>query len=145
MKALDHGSYSTCLEIEPAPGEENAIQLEILSERGEVEELEGDRTHLVLHLQRTDSIADGEITLYRLTRFGISFDEDAPSLDAGPEGLTHATCMVVDGELVLRIHYMEGFVDTFRFRGDRLCKDGSFFPDTTDGLVHWSERLRRQP
>lgn len=141
----EHGSYPTQLEIGPATvAGQDAIRLEILSQRGEVKELDGDRTHLVVHLIPRNRIADGAIALYHLAEMGISFDESEPRMGTGPDGPTHASCMVVDGDLVLRIHYMEGFVDTFRFRGDRLYKDGVCFPEDGDGLIHWSEVLRRR-
>lgn len=142
---LEYGTYPTHLKVGRTTVEgEGAIRLEILSQRGEVKELEGDRTHLVAHLVRQKSAADGAITLYRLAEMGLSFDESEPRVGTGPDGPTHASCMAVDGDLVLRIHYMEGFVDTFRFRGDRLYKDGVCFPEDGDGLIHWSELLRRK-
>jgi len=143
-KNLQHGAYPTHLKIARAgePGD-GAIRMEILSERGEVEDMAGDRTHLLLHLRPDTSLADERITLYRLVDFGLSFDANPPEPDEHPEGLTHASCMLVNGELVLRIHYMDQFVDTLRFRGNSVFKDGSYWADGGDGLIHWSERLER--
>jgi len=143
-KNLQHGAYPTHLTITRASElGDGAVRVEILSERGEVEDMAGDRTHLVLHLRPSTSLADDSITLYRLVNFGLSFDADPPKPDEHPEGLTHASCMLVNGDLVLRIHYMEHFVDTLRFRGNTVFKDGSYWADAGDGLIHWSERLER--
>ena len=143
-KSLQHGAYPTHLKIARANElGDGAVRMEILSERGEVEDMGGDRTHLLLHLRPDTSLADESITLYRLVDFGLSFDANPPEPDEHPEGLTHASCMLVNGELVLRIHYMDQFVDTLRFRGNTVFKDGSYWADGGDGLIHWSERLER--
>ncbi|MFQ5806741.1 MAG: hypothetical protein ACE5I3_09855 [Phycisphaerae bacterium] len=139
------GNYPTCLKIEPAPGgHADSRRLEILSQRGKQEGMEGDRTHLIVYLEPVHSSGDHRLTVYRLTKGGLSFDENPPDVDEGPEGPAHASCLVVDGDLVLRIHYMEGFVDTFRFHGDVLHKDGTYSPEIEEGLIHWSEQLRRK-
>jgi hypothetical protein len=138
-------SYPTHLKIEQAPGaDKDARRLEILSQRGKHECMEGDRTHLIAILEPTVRNADSRFTIYRLVELGVSFDESPPKLEKGPEGQAHASCMLIDGQCVLQIHYMETFVDTFRFHGNVLCKDGSYLPKLDEGFVHWSERLRRQ-
>ena len=144
LKTFD-GNYPTSLKIEPAPGGHTDSRcLEILSQRGKQEGMEGDRTHLIAYLEPVDSGNNDRLTVYRLTKGGLSFDENPPDVDEGPEGPAHASCLVVDGDLVLRIHYMEGFVDTFRFHGDVLYKDGTYSPEIEEGFIHWSEQLRRQ-
>jgi len=118
LKTFD-GSYPTSLKIQSAPGgRADGRRLEILSPRGRQEGMEGDRTHLIAYLEPVHSGDDDRLAVYRLTKGGLSFDENPPDVDEGPEGPAHASCLVVDGDLVLRIHYMEGFVDTFRFHGD---------------------------
>lgn len=144
LKVFD-GSYPTSLKIESAPGgDADGRRLEILSPRGRQEGMEGDRTHLITYLEPVHSADNDRLAVYRLMKGGLSFDQEPPDVDEGPEGTAHASCLVVDGDLVLRIHYMEGFVDTFRFHGDVVHKDGSYSSDTGEGFIHWSERLRRQ-
>jgi len=104
----------------------------------------GDRTQLIAILEPTARNVDGGVTIYRLAELGFSFDESPPDLDEGPEGWAHASCTPIDGQLVLRIHYMETFADTFRFQGGVLYKEGSYLPDIDEGFIHWSERLRRK-
>jgi hypothetical protein len=144
LKAFD-GSYPTHLKIESAPGgDADSRCLDILSQRGRQEGMEGDRTHLIVYLEPVYGGDDDRVAVYRLTKGGLSFDQNPPDIDKGPEGPAHASCLVVDGDLVLQIHYMEGFVDTFRFHGDALYKDGSYSAGAGEGFIHWSERLRRQ-
>lgn len=144
LKTSD-GTYPTHLKIERVPGAHvDSRRLEILSQRGKIENLEGDRTHLIGLLEPVEGSADKRITIYRVTKGGHSFDAKPPDVKEGPEGPAHASCVVVDGNLVLRIHYMDGLVDTFRFRGDLLSKDGSYSDEIDQGFIHWSERLRRQ-
>lgn len=143
---IEHRRYPTSLKIARATlAQDDVIRIEILSSRGEMQELAGDRTHIVAQLKPLQTLADGKIRLYQLTRFAISTDETEPDEGDEPEGLAHASCMVVDDdELVLRIHYRPTFVDTFRFQGRRLYKDGSFYGEASDGLIHWSEELERK-
>ena len=143
---LDRGTYETQLAIADSTYEgEQTTRLEILSQRGEHEHLEGDRTHLIAHLRLDRSIDEGTIALYRLAGFGISFDEDEPDVDrADGDDRPFATCMAIEGEVVLRIHYLEGYVDTLRFRAGRACKDGSYAPEADKGVIHWSERMKRK-
>ncbi|MFH1745440.1 MAG: hypothetical protein ABIG44_00180 [Planctomycetota bacterium] len=136
-------SYETSLTIQPAP-EEGAIRLEVLTLRGEMPPLDGDRTHLVVDLTECDRAADDTAATYQVTNFGISMEDKPLDHHSDPKEPVSASCQVLDGELILRINYMEGFVDIFRFHGDRLYKDGSFFPEDGQGLVHWSEVLKRQ-
>lgn len=138
-----HQSYETRLTIQPAP-EEGAVRLEILTLRGEMPPLDGDRTHLIVDLAERDTADDGTAATYQVTNFGITLEDEPLDHHGDPVEPVNASCQVLDGELILRINYMEGFVDIFRFRGDRLYKDGSFFPEDGQGLVHWSEVLHRQ-
>jgi hypothetical protein len=139
------GTYPTELKIERVPdGPADSRRVEILSKRGKIAELDGDRTHLTVVLEPVEHIADDRITVYRVTRQGLSLEAGPPDVSDGPAGPAHASCIVVDGDLVLQLHYLDGFVDTFRFRGDVLYKDGSYAPELEDGFIHWSERLRRQ-
>ena len=139
------GTYPTHLTIERVPdGHADGRRLEILSMRGEIEGLDGDRTHLIEVLEPVEQSADKRITIYRIAKGGLSLDAEPPDVSGGPEGPAHASCVVADGDLVLRIHHMDGFVDTFRFHGDVLYKDGSYSPEIEEGFIHWSERLRRE-
>ncbi|MCK4340201.1 MAG: hypothetical protein KAY37_00570 [Phycisphaerae bacterium] len=139
-----HGEYPTQLKIERvAAADKSRVRLEILSQRGEFEHMEGDRTHLVALLERGKSLGDDTIVLYRLVKYGVSFDEQPPRLQKGPKGPSHASCLLADGDIILRIHYLEGFSDTFRFHGERVYKDGLYAGDEGGGLIHWSEWLRR--
>ena len=114
------GATPTQLKIERvADGPPVRFRIEIVSLHGPIEKMEGDRTHLVAELEPGASLPDPAITLYRLTALGVSFDQQAPKPDKCPKGPTHATGMLVDGDLVLRIQYAGGFMDTFRFHGDR--------------------------
>lgn len=140
----EHGEYPTRLSIEPARvGDHDGVRIEILSERGETESLPGDRTHIVALLRPKESFADGAITLYDLVEFGLETSKKPPKTDKGPEEATLATCMYSGGEIVLRVHYPYGFVDTLRFRDNVVFKDGAYF-DSKEGLIHWSERLQRR-
>ena len=94
-------------------------------------------------LRPTESLANDAITLYHVVKLGISTTETPPGMDQGSETITAATCMLSAGEIVLRIHYMDEFADTFRFRGDVVFKDGSYYT-SKEGLIHWSERLQRR-
>jgi hypothetical protein len=142
---LEHGAYPTRLKIERvAVGGDDAIELEILSERGHYEHLEGDRTHLIVQLKKDSSCADDRITLYRLIGMGLEFDKKPEVEEVEPAERSYATCMLVEGDLILCVHYMDGFVDNFCFRGNLLRKDGSYAPKPAEGVIHWSEVLRPQ-
>ena len=140
------GTYPTRLKIEPVPGGHvDSRRLQILSQRGRIENLEhlGDRTHLIARLDHVHRSSDDQIALYRLAEVGVSVVDESPRMEKGP-GPAHASCAVVDADLVLRIHYNAGFVDMFRFRGDLLSKEGSYSGEIDQGFIHWSEQLRRQ-
>jgi len=141
---VQHGEYPTTLKIETAPADDQpGYRVEILSQRGQVKTLDGDRTHIVMRLRPTRDLADGAIVLYELAEFGISDGPEAPEPEQGPAGRSYATCMLADGQVVLRVHYLDGFSDTFRFRGDALYKDGAYFV-SDEGVIRWTEWLRRQ-
>jgi hypothetical protein len=140
----EQGRYPTSLKIEQAGGDDPAgVRIEIVSKRGKTKLLEGDRTHLIAILSPVESLADDTITLYRLAEFGVSTDQDPPSLEKESEERTYASCMYTNGETVLHLHYMDEFGDTLRFRGGTVLKSGSYF-DSESGLIHWSERLARK-
>ena len=141
---VEWGRYATALTIEKAQVEgADAVRIEILSQRGATKAIEGDRTHIIALLQPQESLADGAITLYRVAEFGASTTAEAPHMEKGPEERRGASCMCVGRDLVLCFNYMDEFEDTFRFRGDTVLKDGSYF-DSKSGLVHWSEKLDRK-
>jgi hypothetical protein len=139
-----YGRYPTQLKIEPVPDSAPArVRIEIVSQHGRIEKMEGDRTHLVVELELRTALPDSAFAAYRLAAFGLSFDEQPPKMEDGPKGPTHATCMLVDGDLVLGIEYLGGFVDTLRFHGDVVFKDGTYYSEKGDGFIHWSEVLHR--
>lgn len=136
-----HRSYSTRLSVRPLSLDGGkGVELDIVSERGELPELEGDRTHLKVALVEAKRPSDTTV-LYRLADWlynpgpGEKFKPDA---NAPPFA---ASCMTVDGTTVLQVRYIENFVDTFRFRCRYVDKTGMLFGK--NGLTHWSERLQR--
>lgn len=139
-----HGEYDTQLLIESAEVDgEDGARVEITSERGRVDSLDGDRTHIVMFLKPEESLADENITIYKVAKAGLSLNEDPPDVDAvSAAEKTVATCMYNDGEIVLRVQYMDGWVDTIRFRNNLAFKDGTLADKQQ--LIHWSERLKRQ-
>ena len=143
---LDHGTYATHLTISQSAFEgQPTTRLEILSPHGEYEHMEGDRTHLVAHLWRDATLDDDTLALYRLIALGMSFDDKEPHLEKAEQNKRqYATCISIDGDLVLCVRYLEGFADTFRFHGDDVWKDGSYSPEPPEGLIQWSERLDRK-
>ena len=147
LSMLEHGYYPTRLTIDAAPeAGPGAVCIEILSERHGYESLEGDRTHLVAYLVPMINVADDAIALYYLDKIGLSFDEKKPELARDSDVRMRASCMLVDGNLVLRIHYRDDFVDIFRFRDNFVYKDGMYAPlskskDEKFGFIHWSEVL----
>ena len=149
LGTLEHGDYPTRLTIDAVPEAGlGAVCIEIISERHGYESLEGDRTHLIAHLVPLITEADDAIALYYLDKIGLSFDEKNPELESDSDVRVRASCMLVDGNLVLRIHYREDFVDIFRFRDNFVYKDGMYAPllkskDVKFGFVHWSEVLQR--
>jgi len=121
------------------------IEMEIRSQRGALPDL-GEETHLKVALLKAKRVSDATV-LYRLVGMASNFDpgpDDELSLsfddDAPPFG---ASCITRDGATVLQIHYMDNFVDTIRFQGDRVEKCGVYF-DADEGLIHWCEYLRRR-
>lgn len=139
-----YGRYPTQLKIGPAEGNlSGRVRIEIMSAHGLIENMDGDRTHLVAELEPRTPLPDAAFGVYRLTQFGVSFDEQPPDMEPGPEGPTHATCMVVDGSIVLTLRYLDGFTDTLWFRGDAVVKNGTWSSEKGDGFIHWTEVLRR--
>lgn len=138
-----YGRYPTQLKIEEVKeGSSTRVRIEVLSQHGKIEKMEGDRSHIIAVLERRAPLPDDTFALYRLVDLGIALDEKPPKMEGGPKGPTHATCMLVEGDLVFSIQYMPGFTDTFRFQGGAVLKDGTYYAEKGDGFVHWSEVLR---
>lgn len=138
-----HRDYDTWLHIKNSEVDgQPALELEIISERGELPEL-GPRTHLRLALVEAKRYDDGTV-LFRVA--GPIFDpkpDERPKFEsnASPFG---ASLMRTRDLSMLQIAYQEGFVDTFRFRGRELLKAGTFTVE--DGSIHWVEALvQRKP
>jgi hypothetical protein len=141
-----HRSYPTSLSIRPGllDGRE-IIEMEIRSRRGALPDL-GDETHLKVALVEAKRVSESTV-LYRSVGMAsnfdpgpnnelpLSFDHNTPPLGA--------SCIAMNGATVVQIHYMDDFVDTIRFQGDRVEKCGAYF-DADEGLVHWCEHLRRR-
>ena len=141
-----HRSYPASLSIRPGVLEgREIIEMEIRSQRGALPDL-GDETHLRIALVKAKRVSDSTV-LYRPVGMASNFDpgpDDELSLsfddDSPPFG---ASCITMNGATVLQIHYMDNFVDTIRFQGDRVEKCGVYF-DADEGLIHWCEHLRRR-
>lgn len=146
LQERGRGSYPTRLDIESVTiAGRDAVRLEILSERGVIKSHPdlGDRTHLVLHLRKVDSQDEGAAALYQVIERGLSTSDESPQMEKGPEEVSLATCNMLDGDIVLRILYGDGWVDVFHFQGNRVYKNGAYF-QFADGYVQWSEVLRRR-
>ncbi|HMQ16241.1 MAG TPA: hypothetical protein PKC49_09730, partial [Phycisphaerae bacterium] len=139
------GQYPTRLKIERvADAPRERLRLEIVSEKGDVQMKDREQVHIIAVLEEAWRSADEQAVLYRLVELGGTTDGTEPKPDTEALGPLWASCVVRNGAQVLQIHYMEGFEDTFAFRGDRLEKHGSFVSDQDAGWVRWVERLRRR-
>lgn len=136
-----HRRYRTRLEIwTERLGRFDVAILEIESKRGELADL-GDETHLVVALSKVRRVS-GSTTLYRVIAFAFNPEPDDEPIINEMAPPVSASCTTIDDTTVLQIHYMNNFVDTFRFEGDHLEKTGLYHTDT--GMVHWNERLERR-
>ncbi len=137
-----HNCYPTHLSIRDAVlGGERVVEIEIRSERGRIDKDLGELTHIIAALRREKTLSDSAVT-YRLVHWlfnpkeGEQLNPDAASPPAS------ATCMAIDGDVVLQIHYSDEFSDTFRFRRRKVYKSGSYVK-LEEGLIHWAEILKR--
>ena len=139
-RASIYRHYPTTLSIRSSELDgRKAIEMEIRSERGLVPQLDGNSTHLKTTLVKAKRVSDTTV-LYRLVAFHVNPPAaPRPSLDNDAASV-RATCITRDSVTVLQICYMDNFVDTFRFEGDRLEKTGVVF-NLKEGLIHWAERL----
>jgi hypothetical protein len=138
-----HRCYATELRIQPGRLEgHEVVEMEIRSHSGPLPGMEKETRHLRLALLKARRVSDSTV-LYRLVDFQLDpdddetfdFDDNAPPLAA--------TCMVMHGATILQIDYLDNFVDTLRFQGNRVEKLGVYF-DRENGLIHWAERLTRK-
>lgn len=134
-----HRSYTTTLTTRRVSVQgQQVVELEIHSRRGSLPEL-GNETHIIAGLSEVKVISEFA-RLYRVGYYTFNPNDDYVrrlSDSAPPIG---ASCFAINGEIVLHVCYEEGFADTFRFRSDRLFKDGAFYnPD--EGFISWSEAL----
>lgn len=134
-----HRDYPTTLSIRPRQldGRE-VIEMEILSERGQLEDL-GDKTHLKLALVPGKRVSDHAV-LYRGVDmlFNPKPDDKLSYEDHGPH--YDASCITAGGTTVLHIHYTDNCLDTIRFRGNSVEKSGILI-NKDSGLIHWFEHL----
>lgn len=140
------GTYPTRLSIVAAPEfGEGGVRMEIFSDRRNQAEIDGsDRTHLLAELERIEELEDGKIALYRVRGFGLSTDDEAEIQEPGEDERMLFVCQVHAGTLTLFAPYMQGFHDTFRWRGGWLEKSGIFTEEPAESLVTWNERLKKK-
>ncbi len=145
FEGREHGTYPTSLKIEPTTvAGEDAVRLEILSERG-VFRLHpdiGSRTHLVMHLVKDDSVDENGIGLYHLAAAGLTIDDDPPEMEQGSSKINMVTCNTLDRDIVLRIIYQDGWLDVIHFQDNDVYKNGAYF-QMSGGYIQWSELLHR--
>ena len=79
----------------------------------------------------------------RMAEAGLSIKDEPPEMEEGPQGVAMATCNMVDGDIVLRLLYQDGWIDVLHFQGNRVYKNGAYF-EFTGGYIQWSELLHRQ-
>lgn len=133
--------YRTSLEIWPEETDgRKLIWIAIRSRRGPLPDLDNE-TRLLVALEPARPPERGA-GLYRVVAFAYN-----PTAGAKPElqdmnAATGCTCITRDDVTVLQIRYMDNFVDTFRFEGDRVEKSGVFGAKT--GLIHWVEELEER-
>lgn len=136
-----HRSYATHLTVRRVEAEgRRGVALDIRSERGALPDL-GDETHLTVALLEAKRASEAA-ALYDMPDWHFNPGPDE-TLDLDKQGTPFAASCIKSGETtILRIRYDDNFCDTFRFRGDVLDKDGLLHTD--DGLIHWSEKLKRR-
>ncbi len=136
--------YTTDLKISSGTGPAaGRIVFEILSMRGKIAGLDGDRTHLIMELEPAGVYNHEGVRLYRLVRGGLSSDAKPPTMEEGPSGRLHASCIRHGGRTALQVMYERGsWYDEFLFDGIHVYKNGGYV-DGND-LIHWSEELTRK-
>lgn len=133
--------YRTELAIEPLEVDDRELVLmTIRSRRGPLPDLDKE-TRLLVALEKSKR-ASSMVSLYRVASFAFN-----PPDGAGPDlqdlgAAAACTCITRDDVSILQIRYMDNFVDTFRFDGDRVEKTGVF--GSKSGLIHWVEQLRER-
>ncbi len=142
--ATEQGKYPTSLtivatELDGRP----VIRLEILSERGQTKNLDGDRTHLVLVLARDESVKpQGGVTAYKVVQSGLTTDASPLKLNSNDEKFPVIWCIRSGGQTTLQIAYAHGWSDSIVFAGDTATKTGALTSD--DGAVAWTETLNKR-
>ena len=140
---LAHGAYPTELRISRHAADGQPLyRVEIESERGAIPGLDGDRTHIIAYLQELPEQPGGGGALYRLQKFGLSFDAEPPKMSDGPAEAA-ATCIVQEDAVVLQIHYLDGFTEVFCFDEDHVRKSGTYY-QRERGLIDWAETLEQR-
>ena len=135
--------YPTRLTIREAEfGGKSGLEIEIVSERGKIEEDEKtDRTYFRLALVEAKRVSN-DVVLYRHGELGLDPDPDQHPTIKDSDQPFGATCMRRDGTTTLIISYMDDFADVLRFRGSSVEKTGQYFYGK-GSLIHWTERLKR--
>lgn len=146
----EHGRYKTRLKIEATRiGDRDGYRLEILSERGKTKSLDGDRTHLVLVLDRRRAY-DGETgpIEYAAVEKGLTLDASPLDVSKNEEHFPVVTWIPHAESPTLHLTYdrqvpdVGGFFDVITFHGDTIRKSGVLALD--DGAVQWTEHLKRK-
>lgn len=142
--AYEHGRYPARLTIEQTRyGDQDAYRVEIFSERGRTEHLEGDRTHIVVVLvqRKTFGDADGPVE-YAGVELGVVTDASPMKVDKNEGVYPIVTCVREGEQVVLHLTYQREFADVITFHGERATKCGVLAGD--DGVVQWSEQFKKQ-
>ncbi len=133
--------YRTSLEIWPEETEgRDLIWIAIRSRRGPLPDLDNE-TRLLIALEPARRPERGA-GLYRVVAFAYNAAAGARPELQDMTAATGCTCITRDDVTTLQIRYMDNYVDTFRFEGDRVEKSGVFGAKT--GLIHWVEELEER-
>lgn len=144
LERFERHTYKTTLDIRPDPDEgDNAVRISVQSIVGAREDREGDRNYVVAVLERCKEAASGDAALYRVVHWGYSGTEKTPKLDLKATQAYGPVCARDGRDLVLFLPYDTGFVDIYRFAGDRVIKEGSYATDAK-AVIHWHEELKRE-
>jgi hypothetical protein len=142
-----HREYPTHLRIEAVHnGGSEFILIEIVSERGPLPGPApdmGDATHILLALAKAKTVSDSAVLFYGIdAHFNPEPDESLGLRPPEDSDEITGSCLRRGDVTVLRLQYEENFCDTLRFRGGTVEKEGAYY-DHEEGVIHWSESLRR--
>lgn len=140
-RANAHREYATQLKIKPLRlDDRKIIDIEILSERGEIPEVLGLRAHLHLMLV-ADSRPSENVVLYQIAAALFNPKPTEQLKHNGDAPPVAASLMKIGDGVVLQIVSDKGFVDVLHFQGREVTKGGSLTWDNEEGMIHWAESL----